>query len=135
VTKLSAEEQTAILYWPEIARIPIIPADTRNKRIWLNGWSKVDFANYDFRSRLGNGDYDNGIAVRLGKTLSSEYFSVALDFDGMDSVLAWFVSWENVIETSIGLELNGMTINQGFICFFSPRNRLPIEEYRLKIHY
>jgi len=99
-TSLTSEQQTAILYWPEIARIPIIPADTRNKRIWLNGWSKVDFANYDFRSRLGNGDYDNGIAVRLGKTLSSEYFSVALDFDGMDSVLAWFGSWDNVIETA-----------------------------------
>jgi len=100
MTKLSVEEQTAILYWPEIARIPIIPADTRNKRIWLNGWSTVDFANYDFRSKLGNGDYDNGIAVRLGKTLANEYFSVALDFDGMDSVLAWFGSWENVIETA-----------------------------------
>lgn len=100
MTKLSAEEQTAILYWPEIAHIPIIPADTRNKRIWLNGWSTVDFANYDFRSKLGNGDYDNGIAVRLGKTLANEYFSVALDFDGMDAVLAWFGSWENVIETA-----------------------------------
>jgi len=100
VTKLTAEQQTAILYWPEIANIPIIPADTRNKKIWLNGWSKVDFTGYDFRSKLVDGNYDNGIAVRLGKTLSSEYYSVALDFDGMDSVLAWFGSWENVIETA-----------------------------------
>ena len=100
MTKLTAEQQTAILYWPEIANIPIIPADTRNKKIWLNGWSKVDFTGYDFRSKLVDGNYDNGIAVRLGKTLSSEYYSVALDFDGMDSVLAWFGSWENVIETA-----------------------------------
>ncbi|HZD35438.1 MAG TPA: hypothetical protein VE130_09560, partial [Nitrososphaeraceae archaeon] len=99
-TNLTAEQQTATLYWPEIANIPIIPADTRNKKIWLNGWSKVDFTGYDFRSKLENGDYDNGIAVRLGKTLSNEYFSVALDFDGMDAVLSWFDSWESAVETA-----------------------------------
>ena len=80
--------------------IPIIPADTRNKKIWLNGWSTMDFTDYEFRSKLENGEYDNGIAVRLGKTLSSEFYSVALDFDGRDAVLEWFGSWEKVVETA-----------------------------------
>lgn len=99
-SRLSAGEQTAILYWPEIAHIPIIPADTRNKKIWLNSWSKADFTGFDFRSKIASGEYDNGIAVRLGKTLSDEYYAVALDFDGKDAVLEWFRSWENVVETA-----------------------------------
>jgi hypothetical protein len=99
-TRLTQEEQEAILYWPEIADIPIIPADTKNKKIWLDKWQEIDFTNVDFRAKLANGDYDNGIAIRTGKTLSGKYYSIALDFDGWDAVVEWFGTWEQVIALS-----------------------------------
>jgi hypothetical protein len=84
-----------------MADIPIIPADTKNKRIWLNKWQELDFTDVDFRAKLANGDYDKGIAIRTGKTLSGKYYSIALDFDGWDAIVEWFGSWERVIALSI----------------------------------
>ncbi|HEY1248278.1 MAG TPA: hypothetical protein VGE97_04755, partial [Nitrososphaera sp.] len=58
-TKLTPEQQIAVLYWPEIADIPIIPADTRKKKIWQSKWQEIDFTKVDLRAKLANGDYDN----------------------------------------------------------------------------
>lgn len=98
-TKLTQEEQQAILHWPE-NDIPIFPADTRNKEIKIYNWQNFDFSNTDFRAKLANGDYDNGVAVRLGKTLSGKYYAVAFDFDGWDAVVEWFGSWDHVVSLS-----------------------------------
>ena len=99
-TNLTADEQEAVLYWPEIADIPIIPADTRKKKIWLSKWQEIDFTSVDFRAKLANGDYDKGMAIRTGKTLSGKHYSIALDFDGWDAVAGWFGTWEQVIALS-----------------------------------
>jgi hypothetical protein len=103
-TRLTEEEQQAIRYWFEEAGIPIIEADTKNKRVYIEKWDRVDFATTDFRTKLANGDYDNGIAIRTGKTLSGNgknaAYSISLDFDGWDAVIEWFGSWEKVIELS-----------------------------------
>ena len=99
-TNLTADEQEALLYWPEIADIPIIPADTRKKKIWLSKWQEIDFTNVDFRAKLADGDYDKGVAIRTGKTLSGKHYSIALDFDGWDAVAGWFGTWEQVIALS-----------------------------------
>jgi hypothetical protein len=99
-TRLTTEQQAAILNWPENNDIPIFPADTRNKKIWLSSWQDIDFSKTDFRSRLANGEYDNGIAIRTGKTLSGKYYSVAFDFDGWDAVVEWFGDWDRVLSLS-----------------------------------
>lgn len=97
---LSEDQKSAVLYWPNIARIGIFPADTMNKKIYLNGWPKIDFRNVDFTAELNNGKYDRGIAVRTGKIISGEPYLIAIDFDGIDAVLAWFGSWEQVLEVA-----------------------------------
>jgi hypothetical protein len=47
-------------------------------------------------------DYDNGIALVLGKTLPGcPYpYCFALDFDGEYAVMEFFGSWENVLSLS-----------------------------------
>ena len=64
----------------------------------MHGWQKTDFKGYDFRSKLEDGDYDNGIAIRTGKTISGKNaaYSVAIDIDGCDAVQEWFGNWERV---------------------------------------
>lgn len=99
-TGLTREQQAAILQWPEQNDIPIFPADTKKKKIWLNSWQDIDFNNTDFRSKLANGEYDKGIAIRMGKTLSGKYYAVALDFDGWDAVVEWFGDWNRVVSLS-----------------------------------
>lgn len=99
-TKLTPKEQEAILNWPENRDIPIFPADTRNKEIKIYNWQNFDFTKTDFKAKLANGEYDNGIAIRMGKTLSGKYYSVAFDFDGWDAVVEWFGNWENVVALS-----------------------------------
>jgi hypothetical protein len=96
-TRLSTEQQQAVLYWPTAAEVPVFPADTKRKKISLKGWQETDFAKIDFRSKLDNGDYDDGIAIRTGKTIFGKYYLVAIDFDGIDAVLEWFGNWEQVI--------------------------------------
>ena len=99
-TRLTLEQQAAVIYWPEVAGIPIIEADTGKKHVNVHGWQNLDLTKVDFRAKLANGDYDNGIAIRLGKTLSGQYYSFALDFDGWDAVEEWFGDWEQVLELS-----------------------------------
>jgi P4 family phage/plasmid primase-like protien len=96
-TYLSAEDQYALMLWPHAHRIPIIPADTANKTISLKQWPTMDFGNIDFKTEMFKGKYDKGAAIRLGPTLQEDVYSVALDFDGWDAVIAWFGSWENVL--------------------------------------
>ena len=95
---MSPEEQADALAWPEIRDIPIFPADSRNKRIFMYGWQKMDFTNYDFRSKLEAGEYDNGIAIRTGRTITGKNaaYSIAIDFDGWDALEEWFGNWERV---------------------------------------
>jgi len=49
-TRLTPEEQQAILQWPEQNDISIFPADTKNKKIWLSSWQDLDFSNTDFKA-------------------------------------------------------------------------------------
>jgi hypothetical protein len=100
ITKLTPKEQQAVLNWPEQNDVPIFPADTRNKEIKIYNWQNFDFSKTNFRAKLANGEYDNGIAVRLGKTLSGKHYAVAFDFDGWDAVIEWFGNWDNVVALS-----------------------------------
>jgi len=95
---LSENQKNGTLYWPITAGIGILPADTRNKKIYLKGWTKKDLSTIDYRTELDNGLYDNGIAIRTGKIISGKYVLVAIDFDGIDAVIEWFGSWERVLE-------------------------------------
>jgi Bifunctional DNA primase/polymerase, N-terminal len=97
-SRLSEEQKRAISYWFESADVGIFPADTKNKEIHLSGWSEKDFSSVDFKAELDSGKYDNGIAIRSGRTISGKYYLIAIDFDGPDVVLAWFHSWELVLE-------------------------------------
>ena len=58
----------------------------------------MDFTNYDFKSKLEAGEYDNGIAIRTGRTITGKNgaYSIAIDFDGWDAVREWFGNWERV---------------------------------------
>jgi Bifunctional DNA primase/polymerase, N-terminal len=99
-SKLSKEQKKAISYWFETVDVGIIPADTKNKAIHQNGWSRIDYSSVDFNGELNSGQYDNGIAVRTGRTISGKYYLIAFDFDGDDAVLAWFGDWEQVLEVA-----------------------------------
>jgi hypothetical protein len=81
-TNLTPEQQSAILYWAKTAKIPIISCDSKTKGVHYKDWPHIDFSQVDFNARLAAGEYDNGIAIVLGKTLSGQYYSFALDFDG-----------------------------------------------------
>ena len=73
-TNLTLEEQVAILYWPEIADVPIIDkVNSKTKQVWNKGWPSIDFSKVDFREKLANGDYDNGVAIPTGRTLTAKY--------------------------------------------------------------
>lgn len=100
MSKLIQEEQYAVLFWTEKVDIPIFQADTRSKKISFKGWPDEDFSKVDFGAKLASGEYDNGIAIRTGKTLSGKYYLIVLDFDGLDAVLAWFGNWEEAIEVA-----------------------------------
>ncbi|MGC1131366.1 MAG: hypothetical protein WA941_00980 [Nitrososphaeraceae archaeon] len=95
-TILTPAQQKAVLDWPKVAGIGIFQADTKNKKISLKDWPKLDLSKIDYNAELASGKYDNGIAGRLGKTLSGEHYAIALDFDGWEAVAAWFGTWERV---------------------------------------
>ncbi len=99
-TNLTREQQCAVLYWTSEAKIPIISCNSKTKRVYHKNWSKIDFSQLDFNAKLAAGEYDNGIALVLGKTLSGSYYSIALDFDGWDAVLEWFGNWKQVLSSS-----------------------------------
>jgi len=52
LTRLSEEEQQAILYWTETIGVPVFPADTRNKGLYIKGWSEINFASIDYKANL-----------------------------------------------------------------------------------
>jgi hypothetical protein len=95
-TKLTPEQQSAVLYWPTIAKIPIIPCDSRVKGFNFPNWSNAVLTAEDWESNVAAGLYDNGIALRLGATLQPGLYSFALDFDGENAVKEFFRSWDNV---------------------------------------
>jgi hypothetical protein len=97
-TKLTPKQQSDVLYWPTTAKIPIIPCDSKVKGFSSNWKNGVDFSKIDWNANLAAGEYDNGIALVLGKTLpGSPYpYSFALDFDGLE----FFDSWDNVLSLS-----------------------------------
>ena len=99
-TKLTPEQQAAVRDWFYEKQMPIIPCYSRTKRVDIKDWPNIDFSQVDFDAKLAAGEYDNGIALVLGKTLSGMHYPLALDFDGWDAVLEWFGSWEQVLSSS-----------------------------------
>lgn len=96
-TKLTPEDQEALMRWPEVYRVPIFEADSTNKEIHYDNWQNQDFTKTDFRAKMLRGDYDNGFAARMGRTLDGDKYTVALDFDGPDAVNAFFREWNSVV--------------------------------------
>ena len=41
LTRLAEEEQQAILYWTETIGVPVFPADTRNKGLYIKKLPKM----------------------------------------------------------------------------------------------
>jgi hypothetical protein len=109
-TKLTPEEQRKTHEWNERYGIPFVPAKTKIKKIYQEGWSDAHyFDNVNFADNLAAGLYDDGIAIILGRTLtpdddSAPYnYSFALDFDGWDAVVAWFGeenTWQEVLKSA-----------------------------------
>ena len=100
VTKLTPGEQAPVLRWPELFGVGIIHAKSKVKEVHYTEWQKLDFSTVDFKKNLERGMYDEGIAIRTGKTLSGMKYLAVLDFDGWEAVVAWFGTWENVIALS-----------------------------------
>src|SRR5262249_18512699 len=97
------EQQKAVLNWPSKYHIPVLGCDSRRKKVWTERWQKLDLNNVNWKAKLEQGCYDNGIAIRLGRCLSNDkrqLCSFAFDFDNWDAVEAWFGSWENVLTWS-----------------------------------
>ena len=68
-TRLTPEQQAAVMYWPFIAKIPIIPCNSKIKQVTFKDWQILNLDKVDYKNNLESGLYDNGIAVRLGQTL------------------------------------------------------------------
>jgi hypothetical protein len=96
-TRLTTQQQSRLLYWTDTLKIPIIEANTANKKIFVHGWQNLNYSNVDFKAKLLNGDYHNGVAIRCGLNLTKEYHVIALDFDGWDAIEAWFGNWDRVL--------------------------------------
>jgi hypothetical protein len=134
-TKLTIEQQSAVLYWPTTATIPIIPCNSKVKGFSSNWKNSVDFSKVDFNAKLANGEYDNGIALVLGKTLQPDHeiYSFALDFDGLDAVLEFFGSWDHVLRLSkeTRMEWHG---DKGriHVVFLSNRNNVTNKRIKIK---
>src|SRR5919106_887553 len=91
-SRLTLDEQAGVRYWAEEVKVPIFNCNSKEKGIHLIYWSKLDFSTYNYLQRLEKGEYDLGCFFRTGKTFEQEvekYLNV-LDFDGYDSVKAWF---------------------------------------------
>src|SRR5919197_4814433 len=139
-TRLTPEEQSAVLRWPMKEKIPIVPCDSRNKGFDFKSWPTFDFSTTDFAANLAAGMYDNGIALVLGKTLpGSPYpYSFALDFDGEDAVMEFFGSWDNVLSLSKKTRIEWHQDKGSLhIVFFSEKNvtkkKIDIKEHRLEV--
>ncbi len=88
ITKLTPGEQAAVLRWPELLGVGIIHVESKVKKVHYTEWQKLDFSTNDFKKNLERGMYDEGIAIRTGKTLSGMKYLVVLDFDGWEAVVA-----------------------------------------------
>ena len=77
-TRLTPEEQVAVMRWPEQLDIGIIHAAPKVKEVHYTEWQKLDFSNVNFRQNLESGIYDEGIAIRTGKTISGNKYLVVL---------------------------------------------------------
>src|SRR5215813_14113624 len=102
-TKLTPEKKEAVLNWPCTNHIPILECDSRIKKVWIQRWQKLDLNNVDWKAKLEQGCYDNGVAIRLGRCLSNgkqQLYSFVLDLDDWHAVEAWFGSWEKVLAWS-----------------------------------
>jgi hypothetical protein len=86
-TRLTPEQQSDVRYWYSIAGIPIIPCESKTKSVYYEDCPNIDFSQVDFDANLAAGEYDNGIALILDKTLSGSFYSFALDFDGTGIIL------------------------------------------------
>jgi hypothetical protein len=138
-TRLTPEQQSAVLYWPTKAKIPIIPCDSKTKGFNFH-WKDVDFTVVDWESNVAAGLYDNGIALVLGKTLPGcPYpYCFALDFDGLDAVMEFFGSWANVVSLSKKTRIEWhQDKGRLHIVFFSEKNvtkkRIDIKKCRLEV--
>jgi hypothetical protein len=72
-TKLTPEQQEAVLFWPLIAHMPIIPCDSQSKQVHVKEWQKMNLDKVDYKQNLQKGLYDNGIAIRLGEDCLSVF--------------------------------------------------------------
>src|SRR5215813_8819837 len=82
-TKLTPEQQKAVLDWSRKYHIPVFGCDSREKKVWTEGWQKLDLNNVDSEAKLRQACYDNGIVIRLGRCLSKgkqQLWSFAFDF-------------------------------------------------------
>lgn len=93
------DSRSAVYYWPHFAKFGLVKIDSKNKIFNLETREQraQDVDSIDYNKRIEQGWYDNGLAIRLGKTIGGKYYGVAADLDGMDAVLAWFGSWGNVL--------------------------------------
>jgi P4 family phage/plasmid primase-like protien len=91
--------RSAIRYWAHFAKFGLVKIDSANRLFNLETKEQrsQDVDSVDYNARIKDGWYDNGLAIRLGKTIGGEHYGVAADLDGMDAVLAWFGSWDNVL--------------------------------------
>jgi hypothetical protein len=107
-TKLTPEQQKAIAYWSYTEHIPIIQCNSRDKKVFVNGWQDLDLNNINYKQNIENGIYDHGIAIRLGKTIPADgngltLWSFCIDFDKQKGVEAWFGdldTWDQVLKSS-----------------------------------
>ena len=95
-TKLSKAEQNELLKWPKMG-IGFIEANVPEKNVFLKGWPDLDLSQIDYEKEIQTGKYDNGSAIRLGKTFFGKYLT-GIDFDSWGTIVAWFRSKEEVHE-------------------------------------
>ncbi len=92
-----------IKYWPHFGKFGLVRIKSGagiepNYNVETSEQRKQDVDTIDYNARIDDGWYNEGVAIRLGKTIGGRYgYGVAADLDGQDAVLAWFGSWENVV--------------------------------------
>jgi hypothetical protein len=106
-TNLTPEQQKDVANWPYTEHIPILHCDSRSKQVLVSDWPKLDLNNIDYKQNIENGLYDNGVAIRLGKTIPDDsgqiFYSICIHFDKWEGVQAWFGeldTWEQVVKSS-----------------------------------
>ena len=99
-TRYSKQEQEELLKWPRKFGVGFIEANVPEKGVHVEKWQEIDLSKVDYDKGIKAGKYDNGIAIRCGKTFFGKYLT-ALDFDSWITILAYFggkdkiQSWAN----------------------------------------